>query len=534
MNSLTMHPIFLFPATLLLLICTQPVSAEWSGWRGGARSGSVSEVPDLIDSLPEEMKPLWVSEPIPSDHDGGHGSPVVSRGRVYLSTVWVEHEPSETRTIDQRVISQLGIRSTSQLDPGVVEAMESARLQRNARLRGDALKSWAKDWVEEHLDERQRLALGDWVAGRLVKGASVLSVEDMRKIQKVQDREFPDHEALVAWMDEAGFGDPAREQILKAVPGTRAVAEDSVICLDAESGRTRWRARIGDGIAKHARKASSTPVVAGGRVYAVGSAGLAAIEVETGKPAWVTALEAKTGAVASSPLVADGKVIILSGRATAYDAATGKQVWECADVQGNTASPVLWEIDGRAVLVASGKKSLAGIDLQSGDLLWEIEGGGPSTPAVSGNHLVALTGQGKENLCGFKATEDGQGIELAWSHGWTSRRYHSSPVIHDGHAYLFGCDRHLCVDLQSGDQKWLEVRSVNITSPVLADGKFFLLENRGSFLTMIDSNPTAHEVLGRTKVFGLQCPTPAIDPAGRLIVRTKDHLAAYDLRATGE
>ncbi|MFT5471012.1 MAG: hypothetical protein ACI8UO_006145, partial [Verrucomicrobiales bacterium] len=71
-------------------------------------------------------------------------------------------------------------------------------------------------------------------------------------------------------------------------------------------------------------------------------------------------------------------------------------------------------------------------------------------------------------------------------------------------------------------------RQSDISSPILADGKFLVLESNGGFLAMVGANPAEHQLLGRTKVGALKCPTPAIS-GSKLVVRTKDRLICYDL-----
>lgn len=59
--------------------------ADWNQWRGPNRSGLASDSPTLISKLPEEgLRPVWVSQSIPSGNQGGWGSPIVAGGKVYL------------------------------------------------------------------------------------------------------------------------------------------------------------------------------------------------------------------------------------------------------------------------------------------------------------------------------------------------------------------------------------------------------------------------------------------------------------------
>ena len=70
-----------------------------------------------------------------------------------------------------------------------------------------------------------------------------------------------------------------------------------------------------------------------------------------------------------------------------------------------------------------------------------------------------------------------------------------------------------------------------ITSPVLADGKIFILENNGNNLVMVRADPSKHEALGKANVRALWCPTPAISTDGRALIRLQDQVKCVDLTA---
>ncbi|HSI63246.1 MAG TPA: hypothetical protein VLE43_09000, partial [Candidatus Saccharimonadia bacterium] len=148
-----------------------PLHAEWNQWRGSQRNGISDDSTPIAASLPETgLTPIWESGAIPSDHDGGHSSPVVSGGRIYLSVVWHTRVPSETRLIDEEVVSAVGHRGTNQLGPELTKKMEDARRSRPASMRGTALEEAAKKWVEENFNEEQKLVLGTWAEQRFKQG----------------------------------------------------------------------------------------------------------------------------------------------------------------------------------------------------------------------------------------------------------------------------------------------------------------------------------------------------------------------------
>jgi outer membrane protein assembly factor BamB len=79
-------------------------------------------------------------------------------------------------------------------------------------------------------------------------------------------------------------------------------AGDTVICLDAADGKTLWKTQH----SVEGWGASSTPLVTGGKVYAVIS-GVCCFDADTGKKLWST--PSIGGDVNASPLVAYGVVV---------------------------------------------------------------------------------------------------------------------------------------------------------------------------------------------------------------------------------
>jgi outer membrane protein assembly factor BamB len=471
-----------------------------------------------LERLPEgDLPTAWVSEAIPSNDEGGHGSPVVADGRVYLSVVWHRDVPSETRTIDSLVLRGLGHRNLS-LPEAVIADMEDKRQNLSRALRGSKLEAFAKQWVDDHLDAKQKLSLGSYIIGRFRQGKTAASVLQLNKVAVAKDRVFESHVTFEAWLDAQEFEPDMRAKVLAAVPPTRREADDVVICLDAESGQTLWKAVLpGE---PTGRTSSSTPAVVGDQVYALGSTRAYRINAVDGSLVWSVPLVTK--GPASSPLVAGDRMVICDGHLRALSTKDGSQVWAHKTIKSQNGSPAL---SGKVVIINS-KKKLHGVDLRSGEIRWEIKGGGDSTPAVSGNRFAVIV----RNSGLHAYTLSPEGPRQTWKQEYLSRRYSASPIIHGDHVYLLGSQRHLCAEFASGQVAWERPAESSISSPVLVDDKLLVLENRANFITMVAASPTSRQERGRSKVRALPCPSPAIAD-GRLYLRLKDKVACYDLRA---
>ena len=508
---------------LLALSLASPLLADWPQWRGPTRGGISSDTAPITDSVPDSgLTKLWESDAIPSDHYGGHGSPVVAGERVYLSIVWHERVASEQREIDTEVMQQLNHRGTK---PDLAKKLEDARLALSPRLRGDKLDAFIEQWLQDNMTEKDRLALGSWAASRFKAGRTAFPLAELDKIAARQNKPFPTPAAFRQWMDEQQFSPELKDKLLSVVPNTIKVANDVIVCLDLASGKEIWRYK-GEGLPV-GRNASSTPAVIDDRVYAVASTHLYCVDATTGKEIWKTPLTRK--GPAASPLVADGKVFISAGTAQAYDTVTGKLVWEQKDAKGDTGSPQWWQPDsGSPLLLHTSSNALLGLEPATGKILWTVEGGGQSTPVTSGDWLVFYSGTDGVGLRAAQYQKDAP-PKTAWSHFWVTRRYSGSPIIHEGHVYLTCGEKHQCVNLTTGEVRWQQTVSSTITSPILADGKIIVLENNGSHISLTRADPAAHAQLARVRIDAMGCTSPAL-ANGRLIVRQKEKLACFDLR----
>jgi outer membrane protein assembly factor BamB len=513
---------FSFVLAIFLGCPASLLHAEWNQWRGSQRNGVSDSTTPIASKLPEgALTPVWQSDTIPSDHDGGHSSPVVSGGRVFLNVVWHSRAPSDIRLIDEEVATNLSYRGTNELGPELTKKMEDAR-KNMPRLRGAALNEWATKWVDENFNEKQKLVLGSWAEQRFKQGKSALDVEHLDKVGARRNKPFASADELVAWAN-AEFPEGVRERILQAVPDTIKVASDTVVCLDAQTGKTLWK--FEDKGEPTGRRTSGTPAVVDGRVFAAGSTHLYCVSAEDGKLIWK--IPFKGGG--SSPLVEDGKVFMLSGTTMCFSAADGKTLWTNKEVKGDLSSPLMWRTsDGKSTLVCSSRNSLVGLDPATGEKRWQVEGGGESSPAIEGDRIVIYSGTQDVGLRCYVAQKDGP-PKQAWGHWWVSRRYAGSPIIHEGHVYLMCGGKHQCVSLADGTVKWKEDAESTITSPMLVDGKFLVVDQNGMFLRLIKADPTSYQVLGRAKIEAMWCPTPAPHD-GRLIVRRKNQVVCFDLR----
>ena len=155
----------------------------------------------------------------------------------------------------------------------------------------------------------------------------------------------------------------------------------------------------------------STPLIAGGSVFAVGVNGhFHALDKNTGELLWshnlVDAFDVtEYNAFASSPL-AFGQTVILplggSGHGVvAFDRDTGAVAWKSHRFDLAPGSPVLISVDGQDQLVVLAQQEMVGLDPADGRLLWSH----PHQNELGLNISTPLWG--RDSLLFFSSAYDG-------------------------------------------------------------------------------------------------------------------------------
>jgi len=153
-------------------------------------------------------------------------------------------------------------------------------------------------------------------------------------------------------------------------------ADDVVLCLDAASGKTLWKAVIrgrGTNIQHHkAGPFNMSPAFADGKLFVLGLSGwLYAFDAASGKPLWATRSMVD---YSNALLVCDGVVIAPAGNQWGgYDASTGKLLWTGSP--RGVATLNRWAKDGREWLVGymgpqHAPTGIACLDPRTGKELW--------------------------------------------------------------------------------------------------------------------------------------------------------------------
>jgi outer membrane protein assembly factor BamB len=326
-----------------------------------------------------------------------------------------------------------------------------------------------------------------------------------------------------------------------------------VIALREEDGKQIWKSKLGRPGGDHPGT-RATPTVDGDLLYMLGQWGdLVCYKAEDGQEVWRTNLNLEySGHVmsgwgnAESPVVEGEKLICTpggkKGTLMALDKKTGHEIWRSAELTDAAAymAPAIAEIGGVRQAVVLTDRSVAGVGVADGKLLWRHDRPGSTavvpTPIVKDNFVYVTSGYGV-GCDAFKVSgsaSDGFTAEPVYTKNKVMVNHHGGVVLVDGYVYGHSdSGGWTCQELASGKSKWTD-KLVGKGTLTYADGRFYLRGERSGDIDLLEAGPDHHSVVGK-----LEQPNRSNDPAwahlvvanGRLYVRDQGVLLCYDVRA---
>ena len=498
-------------------------AADWPQWRGPDRNGFSAEPVKLIDSLPAgPLQPVWKSEKILSDKDGGFSSPVVAGGRVFEYCTWRTYHNLDVLQISREDARGSGLIIPDKVDDALVARLDSARPSLLAsRDWGDRQKA-ARAWIDSNLNADEKKLLGGFAENRLMKGNDMLPVPVLRKVMSLIGRQFAKQADLDAWYAENGIEEPARAPINSCFPKQSSTIEDIVFCLDAATGKTLWK-KSWPGAAG-TWGLSTVPLIAGKRLYFLGGNGVVrCLDTESGNELWKTAkpLTPNGDPGNSSLALLDGNLFVLCGHLYALKADTGAILWDQGKASGNHSSPTLWTTQGKTFLVCGGS-TIACVLPQDGKVLWTVKGGQMSTPVITGSSMAVA--ESSAGITFYHITPETAEKAAETKSGSTRG---ASPATDGKFFFTTGSKEAVAFDAGTFAEVWkVPGLKEEFASPIIADGKLIGFSDKGEVGMF---NPATGESLGKAGCGALRCTSPVI-AGGFLFVRTKEAVVCFDLR----
>ena len=324
--------------------------------------------------------------------------------------------------------------------------------------------------------------------------------------------------------------------------------DDEVMsAMDAASGKMLWRTaypapfEMNSAAKVHGPGPKSTPVFANGRLYAIGMSGIVtAFDAATGKQLWQ-----KPGSMpapmytthAFSPIIEGGLVIFHvgghdKGALTAFDMNTGAAKWSWSGDGPGYGSPIVADFGGVRQVVTITQTKVVGVDAATGALLWERPFASPNftnsiTPVRFGQSVIIWNNVGSLTALNIVRRNNQWVAETMWESPDLPGRM--SNAVLDGDV-LFGLTsrnmgQYFALDAKSGKTLWAsEGRQAGNIGMLRAGNILFSLENDGE---LVVSRRTAQHfsccvaTRWRTRKRGRCRPSPATGSSSRTSPRSR-------------
>jgi len=359
-------------------------------------------------------------------------------------------------------------------------------------------------------------------------------------------------ELSMEWRESVGTGDASPLLVGdRLYLFTRQEDKEVILCLDAASGTEQWRneyvapAVTGAG-ARHPGP-RSTPVVADGKMVTLGASGiLSCLDASTGNLLWRK--DPFPGVVpmfftSMSPMIVDGLCIAHLGGAgngalIAYEVSSGNERWRWAEEGPDYGSPVLLTIDGTKQIVTPTEKSIVGVGLSDGTLLWKIPFAPPgraynaATPIVEGNTVI-YTGAGRGTHAVKIEKQGGKfSVSELWSNAELSVQF-NTPVLKDQVLYGYSNSGVLfCLDARSGQTAWTGSSPHDRSgfASILDAGAVIMALPSSSELIILKPAKEAYSELANIKIADLPVYATPVVSGNRMFVKDEQNITLWKIR----
>lgn len=377
---------------------------------------------------------------------------------------------------------------------------------RDAKVAGP---TWPAKISGDHLRTLWRIELGPGYSGPIVATDRVFVAETedkAREVVRALDRKTGQQIWRVQWDGamKVPFFAAANGSWIRSTPaydGTNLYVggmRDVLVCLDAETGREKWRI---DFVQKFRTPVPdfgfvSSPMVIGEHLYVQAGASFFKLKKESGEEVWRVLRDegGMYGSVFSSPTIAT--------------------------------------VAGREQLLVQTRSHLAGVDSETGKVLWTREvpafrGMNILTPTAVGDAVFTSTYGGRTFLFGVDKQADQFQVREVWNN--KAQGYMSSPIVIDGFIYVHLKNKRVaCFDLGTGKERWISDKRFGQYWSMVAQGDRILALDEDGTLFLLRANPDKFELIDSRKLSEQPTWGHLAVSGNQIFVRELNAIAAYD------
>ena len=321
--------------------------------------------------------------------------------------------------------------------------------------------------------------------------------------------------------------------------------------IDPASGKVIWESpyaapfMMNNSTSRHGPGPKSTPAFADGRIFTMGMSGIVtAFDAATGKQLWQKPkpVVQQTFHTAQSPIVDRGLMIIHvggnnDGALTAFDPATGAEKWSWKGDGPGYGSPIIIDVDGTRQVITFSQKNLVGVDAATGQLLWSMPFEARSTtnsitPLLYQGRTLIVSGQGKPLTAYTIAKRDNKWVaDVAWENPEVQMSFSNPVLVGDAVFSLspLNSGQFFWADAKSGKTLWMSPPRQAGNAAIVRSGNLLFVLKDDAQLMVARSTPGGFEPLKTyTVADSATWPAPAIS-GNRIFVRDIDTLALWTL-----
>lgn len=326
---------------------------------------------------------------------------------------------------------------------------------------------------------------------------------------------------------------------------------ETMSALDADSGKVLWQVgypapfTMHSAAARHGAGPKSTPVFANNRIYSIGMTGIVtAWDAASGKQLWQkpgSPLVPMYTSHSFSPVV-DGNNVIFhlgghdKGALTAFDVTTGAERWSWPGDGPGYGSPVVATLGGTRQVVTFTQQKLIGVDASTGALLWELPfvvmGTTSSlTPIIYGQSVIV--GANGHPVAAYAPTRQGTTwtANKLWENMDVTMRMSNGVIVRDMLVSLStrNMGQYFAIDAKTGKTLWTsDPRQAAQAALQTAGDLLFSLEDDGE-LVISRITPTAAEPVRRYDLSEAETWTQPVISGNRVFIKDVSSLALWTL-----